>query len=128
MVSGELPTPNLQLPRHSQRPTPNRAGTPSALWELEVGSALEVGSWELGVPRGLARFSNGPRGMTIPSSRHFPSSTDRAPVTSRETALDDTIESSFPASDPPSSIPDPEPEPAPSMSAEAIEERLTDLP
>ena len=66
--------------------------------------------------------------MTIPSSRHFPSSTDRAPVTSRETTLDDTIEDSFPASDPPSSIPDPEPASPMPMSAEAIEESLTDHP
>ena len=70
---GQLPTPNLQLPRHSQRPTPNLAeagvafGTESspmptpnsqaeparraARWELGVGSALEVGSWRLGVRR-----------------------------------------------------------------------------
>jgi hypothetical protein len=39
--------------------------------------------------------------MTIQSTRPFPTSP-------REASLDDTIESSFPASDPPSSIPDPE--------------------
>ena len=39
--------------------------------------------------------------------RTFPSSNTDAPYTSRDTGLDDTIESSFPASDPPSSIPDP---------------------
>jgi hypothetical protein len=46
--------------------------------------------------------------MTIPSSRHMPTSTGLTPV-SREHTLDDTIEDSFPASDPPSTIPDPEP-------------------
>ena len=35
------------------------------------------------------------------------------------TTLDDTIESSFPASDPPSSIPDPDPEPMPAAEAAA---------
>ena len=49
----ELPTPNFQLPRHFQRPTPNPAGfgrsEATGHWELEVGSALEVGNWELGV-------------------------------------------------------------------------------
>jgi len=39
--------------------------------------------------------------------RTFPSSNIDAPYASRDTGLDDTIESSFPASDPPSSIPDP---------------------
>jgi hypothetical protein len=39
--------------------------------------------------------------------RSFPSSTLNDQQTSRDTGLDDTIESSFPASDPPSSIPDP---------------------
>jgi hypothetical protein len=39
--------------------------------------------------------------MTIQSPRPFT-------PTAREASLDDTIESSFPASDPPSSIPDPE--------------------
>jgi hypothetical protein len=40
----------------------------------------------------------------------------------RDASLDDTIESSFPASDPPSSIPDPEPEPmaAAASTAEAL--------
>jgi hypothetical protein len=50
-------------------------------------------------------------GMSNPSSRQFPTSTERPLSTSRDEMLDDTIESSFPASDPPSSIPDPEPEP-----------------
>jgi hypothetical protein len=39
--------------------------------------------------------------------RSFPSSNINDPYGSRDTGLDDTIESSFPASDPPSSIPDP---------------------
>jgi hypothetical protein len=39
--------------------------------------------------------------------RSFPSSNINDPYDSRDTGLDDTIESSFPASDPPSSIPDP---------------------
>jgi hypothetical protein len=39
--------------------------------------------------------------------RSFPSSNINDPYSSRDTGLDDTIESSFPASDPPSSIPDP---------------------
>lgn len=39
--------------------------------------------------------------------RSFPSSNINDPSGSRDTGLDDTIESSFPASDPPSSIPDP---------------------
>ena len=39
--------------------------------------------------------------MAPQSSRPFPS-------TARDASLDDTIESSFPASDPPSTIPDPE--------------------
>jgi hypothetical protein len=39
--------------------------------------------------------------------RSFPSSNINDPYASRDTGLDDTIESSFPASDPPSSIPDP---------------------
>ena len=39
--------------------------------------------------------------------RSFPSSNITDPSGSRDTGLDDTIESSFPASDPPSSIPDP---------------------
>jgi hypothetical protein len=43
--------------------------------------------------------------MTTP--RSFPSSAINDPYGSRDTGLDDTIESSFPASDPPSSIPDP---------------------
>jgi hypothetical protein len=43
--------------------------------------------------------------MTTP--RPFPSSDVGDPYSSRDTGLDDTIESSFPASDPPSSIPDP---------------------
>jgi hypothetical protein len=47
--------------------------------------------------------------MSNPSSRQFPTSTERPLSTSRDEMLDDTIESSFPASDPPSSIPDPEP-------------------
>jgi hypothetical protein len=43
--------------------------------------------------------------MSIP--RPFPSSPIDDSYASRDTGLDDTIESSFPASDPPSSIPDP---------------------
>ena len=39
--------------------------------------------------------------------RSFPSSAINESYGSRDTGLDDTIESSFPASDPPSSIPDP---------------------
>jgi hypothetical protein len=39
--------------------------------------------------------------------RSVPSSNINDPYGSRDTGLDDTIESSFPASDPPSSIPDP---------------------
>ena len=39
--------------------------------------------------------------------RSFPSSGINDPYASRDTGLDDTIESSFPASDPPSTIPDP---------------------
>jgi hypothetical protein len=39
--------------------------------------------------------------MAIQSPRPFP-------TTAREASLDDTIESSFPASDPPSTIPDPD--------------------
>ena len=39
--------------------------------------------------------------------RFFPSSNVNDPYASRDTGLDDTIESSFPASDPPSTIPDP---------------------
>ena len=39
--------------------------------------------------------------------RSFPSSGINDPYGSRDTGLDDTIESSFPASDPPSTIPDP---------------------
>jgi len=39
--------------------------------------------------------------------RSFPPSNADNPYGSRDTGLDDTIESSFPASDPPSSIPDP---------------------
>ena len=45
------------------------------------------------------------RGMSTP--RSFPSSNLDDPYDSRDTGLDDTIESSFPASDPPSTIPDP---------------------
>src|SRR5689334_3963577 len=45
----ELPTPNLQLPRHSQPPTPKGPMGLRQGWELGVGSALEVGSWRLGV-------------------------------------------------------------------------------
>ncbi len=46
------PTPNfqLQLPRHSQRPTPKRvdgAASPVGRWELGVPWRLGVGSWEL---------------------------------------------------------------------------------
>jgi len=51
-----------------------------------------------------------PKGMTIPSNRNLPASAGLAPVSSRDEMLDDTIENSFPASDPPSSIPDPGPE------------------
>ena len=43
----------------------------------------------------------------MPIPRSFPSSNINDPYDSRDTGLDDTIESSFPASDPPSSIPDP---------------------
>jgi hypothetical protein len=43
----------------------------------------------------------------MPIPRSFPSSNLNDPYDSRDTGLDDTIESSFPASDPPSSIPDP---------------------
>ena len=43
--------------------------------------------------------------------RSFPSSNINDPSGSRDTGLDDTIESSFPASDPPSSIPDPTSDP-----------------
>ena len=41
------------------------------------------------------------------TTRRFMSSTVDPTLGCRETSLDDTIESSFPASDPPSSIPDP---------------------
>jgi hypothetical protein len=41
--------------------------------------------------------------------RSFPSSNVNDPYGSRNSGLDDTIESSFPASDPPSSNPDPSP-------------------
>ena len=43
----------------------------------------------------------------MPIPRSFPSSNINDPYGSRDTGLDDTIESSFPASDPPSTIPDP---------------------
>ena len=42
--------------------------------------------------------------------------------------LDDTIESSFPASDPPSSIPDPEPELRPAAGAFGTAETLASSP
>ena len=59
----------------------------------------------------VACFSYATWGMSIPISRQFPTSVDEARNPgSREATLDDTIESSFPASDPPSSIPDPEPD------------------
>jgi hypothetical protein len=44
--------------------------------------------------------------MSMPP-RRFPFTTSGPAVDPREASLDDTIESSFPASDPPSSIPDP---------------------
>ena len=56
-----LSTPNYQLPTTNALPTPNSQpatlpGSPSAnlgrFWELEVGSALGVGDWKLGVPVG----------------------------------------------------------------------------
>ena len=46
----------------------------------------------------------------MPSNRNLPASGGLAPVSSRDEMLDDTIENSFPASDPPSTIPDPGPE------------------
>ena len=64
--------------------------------------------------------------MTTPSSRNFPTTADRAPVTDRDATLDDTIESSFPASDPPSSIPDPGP--ATPATAVALDRSLADSP
>jgi hypothetical protein len=63
--------------------------------------------------------------MTTPSTR-LPTITDRAPITARDATLDDTIESSFPASDPPSSIPDPGP--ATPVSDGALDRSLADSP
>ena len=73
------------------------------------------------------------------STRSFPSSNVNDPYGSRDTGLDDTIESSFPASDPPSSIPDPTTDPATSDAsdsasptaariARSIEEQAARLP
>ena len=53
------------------------------------------------------------------SIRSFPSSNVNDPYGSRDTGLDDTIESSFPASDPPSSIPDPTTDPATSYASDS---------
>jgi len=51
--------------------------------------------------------------------RSFPSSNVDEPYSSRDSGLDDTIESSFPASDPPSSIPDPTSDPGPSYASDS---------
>jgi hypothetical protein len=69
--------------------------------------------------------------MATQSPRPFPS-------TAREASLDDTIESSFPASDPPSTIPDPEASSGPSYGsasdrsegrlARSIEQQTAKLP
>lgn len=51
--------------------------------------------------------------------RSFPPSNINDPYISRDTGLDDTIESSFPASDPPSSIPDPTSHPRTSYASDS---------
>jgi len=51
--------------------------------------------------------------------RSFPPSNIDDPYSSRDTGLDDTIESSFPASDPPSSIPDPTSHPGESAASDS---------
>jgi hypothetical protein len=77
--------------------------------------------------------------MAITPRSFFPSTPVDPLVASRDAALDDTIESSFPASDPPSSIPDPsygtaagETEdalmPAARRAVEAIEEQVARVP
>src|SRR6188768_336415 len=46
----QLPTPNFQLPRHFQRPTPKTADDEPAKvgsWWLGIPWELGVGSWEL---------------------------------------------------------------------------------
>ena len=59
--------------------------------------------------------------MATPPRRPFASADAPPRPDSRDAALDDTIESSFPASDPPSSIPDPEPEFPASAAMETVD-------
>jgi hypothetical protein len=70
-----------------------------------------IGGGRRSRPDAAHRFTTGidpvvDRGLSIP--RGFPTTASASELEARDAALDDTIESSFPASDPPSSIPDPQ--------------------